>query len=187
MSSNNVTDNTVKVTEWKDSGSEFLYYIFMIIISGLILGILMANCIYYDKLMKKPTPDISTNQATIMLWLNAIMAGLAGVIFIWSIVMIISMRSKTVRDVVTVGKNTADDVYSTMKESADVVGRDAFIAMQPKYKKIDGFIYEKQGDNYVLKDNKVTGSNTATRSSIHVTDRAAVAASRVSAKTVGGY
>jgi hypothetical protein len=138
--------------DMKDTGSAFIYYIMMIIMSGFILGILMANCIYYDRLIKKPSLDISSYQATIMLWLNAIMAGLAGVIFIWSIFMIFSMRSVTARKLVTIASKTGSNVKTGVTEAANVTGKTAFIAAQPDHKilttNLGNIPVKKVGTNY---------------------------------------
>lgn len=60
------------------------YNIAVMIITGFMFGISIANCIYYSKISEKPSQAMGKSAAKAMLGVNAVLAAMCGVIFFWS-------------------------------------------------------------------------------------------------------
>lgn len=90
LSSTTLSQDTKSPT---DEPLSRMYNIVIIIVSGMIFGILIANCVYYHKVKVDAGIDISAKNANIMMWFNAIMAIAAGIIFVWSILKIALHKS----------------------------------------------------------------------------------------------
>ena len=71
----------------KEPGSTRAFYIVVIIVTGIIFGSLIANCVYFNKIKNDGgTSSVSKSNATIMVWFNALMAAAAGAIFVYAII-----------------------------------------------------------------------------------------------------
>ena len=62
------------------------FKIVVFIVSGFFVGFSLANIIYFNRIRRNGgAPGITVGEATAMLWINAILFGIALIIFIWSI------------------------------------------------------------------------------------------------------
>lgn len=80
------------------------YNIAVMIITGFMFGISISNCIYFSKIAEKPSQAMGKSAAKAMLGVNALLAALSGVIFIWSSYKLIVSN---------------EDKYNTMKKYID--------------------------------------------------------------------
>ena len=70
--------------------------------SGFILGVSIVNCVYYSRLSRPPIGSvacagINSSQARTMFWINLIIAILAGIMFIWALVMLFTTSEQRTR------------------------------------------------------------------------------------------
>ena len=62
------------------------FKIVVFVVSGFFVGFSLANIIYFNRIRRNNgAPGITRGEATAMLWINAILFGIALIIFIWSI------------------------------------------------------------------------------------------------------
>ena len=75
--------------------SESLWYkIFVIILSVFIVGVSIANVIYFNRIRKNGCVDVSSGEATAMLWVNGIILVISVLFFLWSLWRLIFTKDK---------------------------------------------------------------------------------------------
>lgn len=75
------------------------FKVFAFIISGFVVGVSIANIIYFNRLRKKPSTDITSTEATSMLWVNIVILVISSLLFIfalWKLIFSQSYRAKLV-------------------------------------------------------------------------------------------
>ena len=85
---NLIRDNFFKYSKMTDSlhlsvkGKGFT--IAIMIITGFLFGISIANCVYYSRISEKPSQAMGQNAAKAMMAINIIISILSGFVFFWS-------------------------------------------------------------------------------------------------------
>ena len=61
------------------------FKIVVFILSSVVVGVTIANVVYFNKIRNGSCQAISHNTATTMVWVNAILLVIAIIIFLWSL------------------------------------------------------------------------------------------------------
>ncbi len=70
------------------------YKIFVLILSVFIVGVSIANVIYFNRIRKNGCVDVSSGEATAMLWVNGIILVISVFFFFWSLWRLIFTKDK---------------------------------------------------------------------------------------------
>ena len=61
------------------------FKIIVTLLSAIIIGVTIANLVYFNKIRTGTCNAVSSGEATTMLWINVILLVIAAVVFIWSL------------------------------------------------------------------------------------------------------
>ena len=61
------------------------FKIIVTLLSAVIIGVTIANLVYFNKIRTGSCDSVSSGEATTMLWINIILLVIAAVVFIWSL------------------------------------------------------------------------------------------------------
>ena len=61
------------------------YKITVFIISAIVVGVTIANIVYFNRIRKGTCGAMTSGEATTMLWINVILLIITAIIFIWSL------------------------------------------------------------------------------------------------------
>ena len=68
------------------------YKALVFIVSGIVVGVSIANIVYFNRLRDDKCTEVSSGEATAMLWVNIIILVIAALIFLWSLWRLIFSR-----------------------------------------------------------------------------------------------
>lgn len=61
------------------------FKIIVTLLSAVIIGVTIANLVYYNKIRTGSCNAVSSGEATTMLWINVVLLVIGAVVFIWSL------------------------------------------------------------------------------------------------------
>lgn len=82
-----------------DETTSKIYYIFMAIITLIIVIVLISNTIYLNNAKKDVKNVDSKNWLGLMVWVNAIFAVIVGLVFIWTLVKLFNPKHKHTHEI----------------------------------------------------------------------------------------
>jgi len=68
------------------------YKVLVFIVSGIVVGVSIANIVYFNRLRDDSCTAVSSGEATTMLWVNVVILVIAALIFLWSLWRLIFSR-----------------------------------------------------------------------------------------------
>ena len=75
-----------------DTTEAVWYKVLVFIVSGIIVGVSIANIVYYNRLRDGSSASVSDGEATAMMWVNIVVLVIAALIFLWSLWRLIFSR-----------------------------------------------------------------------------------------------
>lgn len=88
--------------EVKSNSMEKISWIIMTIVMAFIFGVLVANCVYFAKLINDhKTDDVNatSNNMKALLWFNAIFSGIVGIGFLYCIFMAVRASKEDIKKI----------------------------------------------------------------------------------------
>lgn len=68
------------------------FKIVIFLVSGIVVGVSIANIVYFDRIRKGTCGAVTHGEAVAMIWVNAILLVIAALVFLWSLWRLIFSR-----------------------------------------------------------------------------------------------